>query len=129
MQLNKMKFSRFKGKSNEWSIEGRPNNDKLNQWLDLNKMNLITGKNASGKSRTIEAIRHIADLFSGDVELSRLHLLGYGTAEYELIFSDTHSQIEYFLSFEDGNIIEEKIIENEEERLNRSQGRLYYEGG
>ena len=128
MQLNKMKFSRFKGKSNEWSIEGRPNNDKLNQWLDLNKMNLITGKNASGKSRTIEAIRHIADLFSGDVELSRLHLLGYGTAEYELIFSDTHSQIEYFLSFEDGNIIEEKIIENEEERLNRSQGRLYYEG-
>jgi AAA15 family ATPase/GTPase len=72
MQLKEMKFSRFKGQPNEWSIEGRSQKGEFGQWLSFDRINLITGKNASGKSRTVEAIRHIADLLSGDVQLSRL---------------------------------------------------------
>lgn len=128
MQLEKIKFSRFKGQESEWSIEGRPKNGEFGQWLELNQMNLITGKNASGKSRTIEVIRHIADLFSGYVELDRLNLLGYGTAEYQLFFRDGDGKIEYFLTFENAEIIQEKIIENDCEKLNRTEGRLWYEG-
>ena len=127
MQLQKIKFSRFKGSADEWSIEGRPIDDRFGQWLELNNMNLITGRNASGKSRTISAIRHIADLFSGDVDLSRLHALGYGTAEYHLIFIDKeNNQIEYFLNFENGEIIQEQLTENREEKLNRTKGKLWY---
>ncbi len=128
MQLKQIKFSRFKGSTSEWSVEGRPINGHFGQWLELNNINLITGRNASGKSRTIDAIRHIADLLSGDVDLSRLHTLGYGTAEYQLIFSGDDNQIEYFLDFEEGEIIQEKIIENGEEKLNRTKGQLWYEG-
>ncbi|MBD2177137.1 ATP-binding protein [Pseudanabaena sp. FACHB-1998] len=129
MQLKQIKFSRFKGSASEWSVEGRPINGQFGQWLELNNVNLITGRNASGKSRTIFAIRHIADLFSGDVDLSRLHALGYGTAEYQLTFnSDENNLIEYFLNFENGEIIQEQLIENREEKLNRTKGKLWYEG-
>jgi energy-coupling factor transporter ATP-binding protein EcfA2 len=128
MQLKKIKFSRFKGEIGEWNIEGRPQDDKFDQWLELNNMNLITGKNASGKSRTIEVIRQIAALFSGDTELSRLTLLGYGTAEYEMLFCEDASEIQYFLSFQDGKVIQEIIIEDGKKRLNRSESRLWYEG-
>ena len=87
MQLKEIKFSRFKGQPNEWSVEGRPQNGEFGQWLSFDKITLITGKNASGKSRTVDAIRHIADLLSG-VQLSRLSSARYGTAEYQLKFKD-----------------------------------------
>ncbi|MCP4109797.1 MAG: ATP-binding protein [Desulfobacteraceae bacterium] len=67
MQLKEIKFSRFKGQTNEWSVGGRPQKGEFEQWLSFERITLITGKNASGKSRTIDAIRHIADLLSGDV--------------------------------------------------------------
>lgn len=128
MQLKEIKFSRFKEKPNEWNIEGRPKNGKFGQPLTLNNMNLIVGKNASGKSRTIEAIEHIAALLSGDTSLSRLNLLGYGTAEYCLEFDDEGKSIKYYLDFKEGKIIEETLKINGEYKLNRGKGTLWYDG-
>ncbi|CAG1022457.1 hypothetical protein DOJK_01687 [Patescibacteria group bacterium] len=127
MQLKEIKFSRFKGQANEWNIEGRPKNDEFGQPLTFNNINLIVGKNASGKSRTIDAIRHIADLLSSDVSLSKLNLLGYGTAEYCLEFDDEGESIKYYLDFKEGKIIEESLKVNNEEKLNRGNGKLWYE--
>jgi AAA15 family ATPase/GTPase len=110
MQLKEIKFSRFKGQLNEWNIEGRPKNGEFGQPLTLNNMNLIVGKNASGKSRTTDAIRHIADLLSDDDNLSSLDARGYGTAEYQLKFDSNGSSIEYYLNFKEGKIIKEKLI-------------------
>jgi len=87
MQLKEIKFSRFKGQPNEWSVEGRPQNGEFGQWLSFDKITLITGKNASGKSRTVDSIRLIADLLSGDIQLSQV-ASAYGTAEYQLKFKD-----------------------------------------
>lgn len=128
MQLKEMKLSRFKGQANEWSIEGRPKDGKFGQPLSFNNMNLIAGKNASGKSRTIDAIRHIADLFSGDMKISNLYSSGYGTAEYKLIFDDNGDNIEYYLDFFDGKIKQELLTVNGKELLNRATGKLWYEG-
>lgn len=129
MKLKEIKLSRFKGQPNEWSIEGKPKNGQFGQWLTFSKMNLIVGKNASGKSRTIDAIRHIADLLSGDIQISRLNSIGFGTAEYQLKFDDDGiSSIEYFLSFENGKILQETLVVDGEERLNRVKGQLWYEG-
>jgi AAA15 family ATPase/GTPase len=128
MQLKEMKFSRFKGQPNEWSIEGRSQKGEFGQWLSFDRINLITGKNASGKSRTVEAIRHIADLLSGDVQLSRLTPLGYGTAEYQLKFNDDTSSIDYYLDFKDGKISQETLSVDGQNRLDRIKGNLWYEG-
>ncbi|MCP4353873.1 MAG: ATP-binding protein [Desulfobacterales bacterium] len=128
MQLKEIKFCRFKGQPNEWSIEGRPQKGVFEQWLSFDRITLITGKNASGKTKTVDAIRHIADLLSGDVQLSQLTPLGYGTAEYQLKFNDDESLIEYGLDFKDGKISQETLSVDGQVKLDRVQGKLWYEG-
>lgn len=128
MKLKALKLCRFKGENKEWSIEGKPQNDQFDQWLTFDDINLIVGKNASGKSKTIDAIRHISDLFSGDIQTSRLNSLGYGTAEYQLKFDDNGSCLEYQLNFKDGKIIQENLTVDGHEKLNRAEGKLWYEG-
>jgi energy-coupling factor transporter ATP-binding protein EcfA2 len=128
MRLTEMKFSRFKGQANEWRIEGRPVNEQYEQWLSFEQLTLIVGKNASGKSKTLDAVRHIADLFCGDVQLSRLRDMGLGTAEYQLRFDDEGHTFEYDLNFENGKILQEVLTVNGQEKLNRKAGKLWYEG-
>ena len=127
MNLKAIKFIRFKGEINEWSIEGKPIDSKYGQWLTLENINLIVGKNASGKSRTIDAIRKIADLVSSDVKLSQLNSFGYGTSEYSLKFDKEGKEVEYHINFKDGKIIQEILTIENNERLNRAKGKLYYE--
>jgi len=127
MQLKEIKFSRFKGQPNEWSVEGRPQNGEFGQWLSFDKITLITGKNASGKSRTVDSIRLIADLLSGDIQLSQV-ASAYGTAEYQLKFSDDTSSIEYYLDFKDSKISQETLAVDGQMRLDRAEGKLWYEG-
>ena len=102
MNLKAIRFSRFKGEINEWSIEGKPIHGIYGQWLTFEDINLIVGKNASGKSRSIDAIRQLADLVSGDVKLSQLNALGYGTAEYSLEFDSEGKKIDYYISKNSG---------------------------
>jgi energy-coupling factor transporter ATP-binding protein EcfA2 len=128
MQLKEIKFSRFKGQPNEWAIEGRPQEGKFEQWLSFDKITLITGKNASGKTKTVDAIRYIADLLSGDVQLFQLALLGYGTAEYHLKFNDNDNLIEYHLDFKDGKVSQEILSIDGQVKLDRVKGKLWYEG-
>jgi len=127
MNLKALKFCRFKGLPNEWSIEGKPENGQFGQWLTLDNVNLIVGKNASGKSKTIDAIRHVADLLSNDVKLSDLNKFGYGSAEYTMSFVDGEDIIEYYINFLDGKITDEKLTVNGSEKLNRLAGKLWYE--
>lgn len=132
MQLKSILFSRFKGEAQEWNIEGRDIDGKFNQPLSFGDINLIVGKNASGKSKTIDAIRHIADLISGDVKLSRLQQIGYGTAEYNLIFEEKNQdgvidKITYDLSFTNGVVKKEVLKINDEERLNREKEEIWFE--
>ena len=128
MQLKEIKISRFKNQPDEWSIEGKPLNNEFGQWLSFGGMNLMVGKNATGKSKTIRTIRHIADLFCGDVQISRLNSLGYGTTEYKLKFDSDGEEIQYYLDFKEGKIIQETLTVDDVEKLNRAEGLLWYEG-
>lgn len=127
MKLVAMKFCRFKNEEMEWCVEGKPENGNYSQWLTLENINLIVGKNASGKSRTIDAIRQIADLLAGDTKLSKLTPVGYGTAEFHLIFDDNGIKVEYFLDFKDGKITQEFLNYDGAEKLNRQEDKLFYE--
>jgi predicted ATPase len=127
MNLEAIKFCRFKGEKSEWSVEGKPQDGQFQQWLTLRDINLIVGKNATGKSRTIDAIRHIADLVSSDVKLSQLYILGFGTAEYHLKFSNNGEEVQYYLNFKEGKVIQESLTVGKIQRLNRAESKLYYE--
>jgi len=126
MKLVALKLTYFKGEKNEWSLEGKTNEHSDNS-LFLGAINLIVGKNASGKSRTVDAIRHLADLFSGDAKISSLHRIGLGTAEYQVKFEEESNIFEYFLNFKKGKIFQEILLVDEVEKLNREKGTLWYE--
>lgn len=127
MNLNSIKFTRDKLERSEWNIAGKSDDGLNNNPLTLENINLIVGKNASGKSRTIDAIRHVADLVSGEVELKQLNEIGLGTADYYLNFSDGEIKIEYILEYKNGLIKEEKLLVEGKEKLNRGLGKLWYE--
>jgi len=124
MRLKAIKYIRFKNEKNEWSIEGRPINNKYNQSLTINQINLIVGKNATGKTNTINAIRTIADLISGDKKLSSLV---YNTFKYDLLFEDNFEDLLYTLDVKKGEVVQEILKIGKVEKLNRAKGELFYE--
>ncbi|EDN70304.1 conserved hypothetical protein [Beggiatoa sp. PS] len=84
---------------------------------------MIVGRNASGKTNTIQIIRQIADLLAGDTKLSELI---YDTSTYELIFEDGNDKVEYFLDFKNGSVTQELLKINGIEKLNRAERKLFY---
>lgn len=125
MILKAMKYCRHKGDEREWCIEGKPVNDEYGQWLTLNQINLIVGRNASGKTNTLNIIRNILDLIAGRIKLSNLTY--NDTAIYELLLTNGNDEINYFLNFENKKVIQERLSVNGTEKLNRKKGSLFYE--
>lgn len=126
MILKKINFSRYKGQRNEWSIEGKPLTGIEYQPVILQNINLVVGKNATGKSKTINTIRQLADLLSGDVKLSQLI---YDTSVYDLSFENNEDQINYFLEYEKGKVKKEILKINGIKKLQRNSdgGTMFYE--
>lgn len=126
MILEKIKFCRFKGQKYEWGMEGKPQKGSDNQPVTFQNINLVVGKNATGKSKSINTIRQIADLLSGNVKLSQLV---YDTSTYDLEFNNNGDEIIYFLEFEKGKVKRELLNINGLERLTRDseKGIMFYE--
>lgn len=126
MFLKKIKYSRFKGEEYEWSMEGKPKKDSISQFVTFQNINLVVGKNATGKSKTINMIRQLSDLLSGEVKLSQLL---YDTSTYDLIFDNEHHEISYLLDFEKGKVKQELLKIDGEEKLKRDShnGSMFYE--
>ena len=126
MFLKNIKFCRFKGQKYEWSIEGKPLNGVDSQPVSFQEINLVVGKNATGKSKTINTIRQLSDLLSGDVKLSQLV---YDTSIYDLSFDDNGNEINYYLEFEEGKVKQELLKISGVEKLERNskKGNMFYE--
>ncbi len=126
MFLKNIKFCRFKGQKYEWSMEGKPMNEIDGQPVSLQKINLIVGKNATGKSKTINTVRQLSDLLSGKDKLSQLL---YDTSIYNLLFDDNGNEIAYYLEFEQGKVKQEILKINGVEKLKRDskEGKMFYE--
>jgi AAA15 family ATPase/GTPase len=122
MILKALKYS-----SPTWYIgSGTTNED----FVSFENINLIVGRNASGKTKTIQAIRRIADLFDSEISGSFIDFQDENTV-FEIFFQDGNNKYQYYLECPNdsviGTIVQEKLIVNEEVKLNRMEGRLFYE--
>ena len=126
MFLKSIKYCRFKGQKYEWSMEGKPINEIYDQPVTFQNINFIVGKNATGKSKTINAIKQLSDLLSGDIKLSQLM---YNTSIYDLIFDNNGNEISYYLEFEEGKVKQELLKINGITKLTRNirKGTMLYE--
>jgi hypothetical protein len=83
----------------------------------LCNINLIVGKNASGKPRILRAINFLANLLCGDEMLISEHR----SRKWKLIFSNTQKiDIVYILIVENGRVVKEKLTIGSEILLKRN---------
>ncbi len=96
MILESLKYSQFVNRPQAWYLEG----------FTLGPINLIVGKNATGKTRTLNVIGGLANLVAGDIKLI------YSSGQYEVAFRKNSDVINYLLSYEDSRVIKEDLIIN-----------------
>ena len=51
MFLKNIIYCRFKGQKYEWTMEGKPMDGLVGQPVTFKEINLVVGKNATGKSK------------------------------------------------------------------------------
>jgi ABC-type transporter Mla maintaining outer membrane lipid asymmetry ATPase subunit MlaF len=103
MILKKFEYKEFSGTPNAWSL-----ND-----LTLGEINLLVGKNATGKTNTINKIVWLAEMLSG------LKPVLSQSANYCVEFSDDDAVYKYHLSIYTQNIIFEKLEINDDVKFER----------
>ena len=114
MKIESMRFVEFKGQDREWILEETPFYD----------VNLIVGKNATGKSRLLNVIASLANMLSGPIQNI------YPSGNYEVRFSADTSTYEYKLAYENKNIQSEVFTKNQKVLLARGDdgsGRIWAE--
>ena len=97
------------------------NDDLPDKWLlegcRLGNINLIVGKNASGKTKILRAINLISGILSGEADLKPSR----GSRKWKLFF-DTHDEENkkvYVLKIESGKVVEESFTIGAKQYLDR----------
>lgn len=102
MRLTKITYSEYIGEPQEWQLVD----------LELGNINLIVGKNASGKSRTLNVIGGLGRLLSNPA-------IGVRDGNYSAEFSDNGIHSTYNLDVKNGRIEAEKLEVDGKIVLNR----------
>lgn len=112
MQLESLTYAQFEGKPEEWSITD----------FSFGNINLIVGKNATGKSRTLSIIQSLGNLVSGYIKLQ------FKSGNYKALFNEDGEKLTYFLKYEKSKVIEEKLVIGSTTKLDRGprgEGTIY----
>jgi energy-coupling factor transporter ATP-binding protein EcfA2 len=98
-------FTEFSGDPKEWVLEE----------VTFNQINLIVGRNSSGKSRLLNVVVSLANMLSGRVA-KVLH-----SVTYSCVFSCGSKNYQYSINTKQGKVIEEKLFLNGNLLLNRGE--------
>ncbi|OHB76415.1 MAG: hypothetical protein A2Z25_18465 [Planctomycetes bacterium RBG_16_55_9] len=106
MRMKTITYVQFEEKPREWGIDN----------FSLGNINLVVGKNATGKSKILNVIGGLANLISGDVELK------FRSGKYNVVFDNDGKEITYILEYEESRVLKEKLIINSKPVLDRHDG-------
>lgn len=108
MRLVSIKYSEYPGTPSEWSISN----------FSLTKINLLVGKNAAGKTRTLRVVNGLAALILGKLQptLESSHYYA------EFVDESKNSTVVYELSVENKKVIKERLIINNEPKIDIISG-------
>jgi energy-coupling factor transporter ATP-binding protein EcfA2 len=104
--LSRLTYHQHPGQPNEWGFSD----------LLLKPINLVVGKNATGKTRVLNVINGLAKLVSGEQRLA------YRSGDYEAVFSHGDGDYRYSLAYEDSKVHRENLIRGKDELLARGVG-------
>jgi len=106
MKLKKISYSQFKGEPREWTING----------LTLGPINLLVGKNAIGKTKTLRIISGLSRLLCTD------EVIHYLSGEYHVVFEHNDLICEYEVEYRDSKILKEVFSHNGKKLVERGEG-------
>lgn len=106
MKLNTLDYAQHERQPKQWRLIG----------LSLSDVNLLVGKNATGKSRTLNVINGLAKL------LSRTTNLGYISGNFDAVFDNDGHILNYVLHYEQSKIVLERFVVDGTVRLERGIG-------
>jgi energy-coupling factor transporter ATP-binding protein EcfA2 len=106
MKLNTLNYAQFEGQPKQWRLID----------LSLGDVNLLVGKNASGKSRTLNVIMGLAKLLSPTTKLV------YSSGNYNVVFDNDGQRLNYILHYEQNKIVSERFVVDGTELLERGVG-------
>lgn len=106
IRLKSIKYSERLGTQKEWTLDT----------LALSQVNLVVGKNATGKSRTLAVIIGIARILTAQPRF----IVQNGS--YDLIFDDNGTEIRYVLELSDSVVVNEQYFINNQQVLMRGPG-------
>jgi hypothetical protein len=106
MYLVSVSYSEFPGTDREWTLDP----------LALSKVNLLVGKNATGKTRTINLIHSLSNLLCGEQPVV------FTAGRYEAEFEKGAHRWHYILEFDNSNVTREDLDYDGELVLHRGQG-------
>jgi energy-coupling factor transporter ATP-binding protein EcfA2 len=114
MRLDAVTYFQFQGLPDEWRLEN----------LALGDVNLLVGRNATGKSRTLSIILGLAKLLRGEQKPNML------SGDYDVTFSDDGKTFRYKLAYNELGVLSEELSIDSNVRLHRKKGevgRIYAE--
>lgn len=94
MQIKSIKYKQFEGNEKFWNL----------QEVALGRINLLVGKNASGKSKTLNVINGLSLI------LGENKALQFVEGDYEISFSKDKQTYDYILKYHDLKVSEEKLF-------------------
>ncbi len=106
MRLKSVKYEEHFGKPFEWKLDG----------LVLGNVNLLVGKNATGKTRTLNILANFAKMFVIDQKLR------VQNAGYDLHFDYDGKDYQYVVRIFDGSVTHEDVVIDGINLLERSPG-------
>ena len=106
MKLKSITYSQFEGAKREWKV-----ND-----LTLGPINLLVGKNTSGKTRILSIIGALGNLVAGDLKPAFL------SGSYDARFEHTGKVLKYILVYRDSQVVKEEFTFNGEKFIKRGRG-------
>ncbi len=116
MKLVSLDYCQHVGTLAEWSLKG----------FTLSDLNLIVGKNATGKTKTLNVILGLARLLSGELRagvrspINSRRAIGHGT--FDARFEHEDGDLRYTLQIVDGKVLGEGLTQGSEELLARGEG-------
>ncbi len=105
--LKSVSYFEKQGRPLEWALDG----------LQLGAVNLLVGKNATGKSRTLNIISNLAKHFQRPTARVR-------ESGYDVVFDWDGNELKYTLNIVEKKVVKEHVTLNGEEKLLRDESEL-----
>lgn len=113
MRLQTLNYSQYVHQPGEWTLNG----------LALGPINLLVGKNASGKTRTLNVVKNLAKVLAGATRV-------FSEGSFDTRFDHQGTSFHYVLQSADGKVVRESLEVDGKCLLNRGHcglGTVYAE--